>query len=271
MHHINVNYEYHNQKQFSFFPLGDFHIGNAACDLNKIESTVEQIAKTKDSFVILMGDLAEYIMPSDKRYNHDEIHPRFRQYYQTLPSEYLNYLINLLTPIKEKIITIHDGNHEETLQKYYYRNISAELAGALGTKYTPAQTFTKVQFQYPNNGGHVKSIVINTSHGHQSGRTTGSKVNFMENAVSWIDADIILRGHSHSLFANKTTRMGTNPRNSKIIKKEIIVGHTGSALDTYTSNTTTYAERADYRMNTEGFMTIFIDVDIKNIRLSYQI
>lgn len=271
MHHINVNYEYQGPTQFTFYPVGDFHIGNAACDLKKVENTIEGIAKTKNSFVILMGDLAENILPNDKRFNADEIHPRFKSFYKTLPTEYLSYLVNLLTPIKDKIITIHDGNHEETLQKYYFRNLSAELAGHLNTKYTPAQTFTKIQFEYPNKGGHMKSLVINTAHGHQAGRSTGSKVNFMENAVAWIDADIILRGHSHSLFANKTSRMGVNPRNSKLVRKEIIVGHTGSALETYTSNATTYAERADYRTNTDGFMKIFIDVDLDEIRLSYLI
>lgn len=271
MHHINVNFKYHGEERFTVYPIGDMHIGNIGCDIPLYKEAIKEVENDPNGIVILMGDLAENILPNDKRFTLSEIHPLFINQTQTLPTAYLDFLVETLSPIKEKIIGIHRGNHEETLLKYYYRDICAELAGLLGTKYIPAQAFTKLSFEYTGGGGHKKSVIINSAHGHQSGRMTGGKVNFMENAAGWIDADLVLRGHSHSLFATKSLRMGVNPRNNKLIEKEVVVGHTGSFLSTYSSGATTYAEKSDYRPPAKGMMKIFIDVSLDKIKLSYQI
>jgi predicted phosphodiesterase len=239
--------------------------------MKKFEDAIEDIKNDDTAKVILMGDLAECIVPSDKkRFNFDEIHPIFQSSISTLPSAYLEYLTDILNPIKNKIIGIHQGNHESALLKYYFRDIIAELCGRLDVKYLPGMAFTKINFSYLT-GGHQQSVLINSAHGHKAGRKDGSKVNFMDDMRAWLDADVILRGHSHSLFCNKTVRMETNPKNTKIIMRDVLVGHAGSFLSTYTTNNTTYAEDQDYPPAPIGRLKIFVELDDTTHTLSYNI
>lgn len=271
MHHINLNVKYKNGDVFTIYPLGDFHIGHKSCRLDKLQANIEEIKKDDTAFVILLGDLAECIVPGDKkRFRYDQIHDAFVQNVGTLPTAYLDYLKELLEPIKSKIIASHNGNHEDSLLKYYYRDINAELCGYLGVPYVPGHLFTKINFSYET-GGHQKSIIINSAHGHKSGYKTGSKVNFMEDLPSWIDANLILRGHSHSLFCNKKIKIGPNSRNTKIVQKEILVAHCGSYLEAYKSGSKTYAEDSDMAPTTIGILKIFIEFGNDEYTLSYLI
>lgn len=198
MQHVNVALKYKSGDVFTIYPLGDLHVGNASCDMKKFEESINEIKNDDSAIVVMMGDLAECIVPADKkRFNFDEIHPMFQPKIATLPSAYLEYLTDILNPIKNKIIGIHKGNHEGALLKYYFRDIIAELCGNLGVKYLPGMAFTKINFSYLT-GGHQQSLIMNTSHGHKAGRKSGAKVNFMEDLPSWIDAQVILRGHCFS-------------------------------------------------------------------------
>jgi predicted phosphodiesterase len=271
LQHVNVALKYKGGDVFTIYPLGDLHVGNASCDMKKFEESINEIKNDDSAIVVMMGDLAECIVPADKkRFNFDEIHPMFQPKIATLPSAYLEYLTDILNPIKNKIIGIHKGNHEGALLKYYFRDIIAELCGNLGVKYLPGMAFTKINFSYLT-GGHQQSLIMNTSHGHKAGRKSGAKVNFMEDLPSWIDAQVILRGHSHSLFCNKTIRIGPNAQNTKLIKKEVLVGHTGSFLSTYVSDNTTYAEDQDYAPSPIGTLKIFVELNNGSYDLSYKI
>ena len=52
-------------------PLGDIHLGNENCDVDKLKSVVKEISKMKNVIVIGMGDYIDGINPSalwaDKR------------------------------------------------------------------------------------------------------------------------------------------------------------------------------------------------------------
>lgn len=271
MHHINVSKKYKSGDVFTLIPIGDLHIGNASCDIGKLEENIKEIAEDDTALVILLGDLAECIVPADKkRFDFDEIHPMFKRHVKTLPTAYLKYLVKLLTPIKDKILCSHNGNHEDSLLKYYFQDLNDQLCESLGINCSPGQAFTKINFSY-GSGGHQQSIMVNSAHGHKAGRRTGSKVNFMEDMPAWIEADIIVRGHSHSLFCNKTVRLVPNPRNTKTLKKEILVAHCGSYLSTYTSGNTTYAEDSDYPPSAVGILRIYVELTDKDYSLSYKI
>jgi hypothetical protein len=271
MQHINCSYEYQGEETFSLYAISDLHLGNASCDKKLFETTINEVEKDDNAIVLFLGDLAECITPSDKRFCYEEIDPEFQSKISVLPTAYKDWLLERLSPISEKIIGMHSGNHEQALQRYAFRDLTAELAGALDTKYITASCFTKLQFSYPNNGGHVQSVTINSAHGHQSGRKTGGKVNAMEDFPAWIDAEILLRAHSHSLFATKTIRIQPNPRNTKVVEKEIIVGHTGSFFSTYNTDNSTYAEQQDYPPSKKGCLRIFITISKDKKSLSYMI
>lgn len=53
--------------EFRIYPLGDIHLGAAACDEDKFKRLVERIASEPTSKWIGMGDYADFINRSDPK------------------------------------------------------------------------------------------------------------------------------------------------------------------------------------------------------------
>lgn len=90
------------------FPLSDLHIGSAECDIKLIKETIEFIKNTKDCYVILLGDILDTALKNSKT----DI------YSETLSlADSQKLAVELLTPIKDKIIAMTPGNHENRVWK----------------------------------------------------------------------------------------------------------------------------------------------------------
>lgn len=99
-------------EDFNLYTLSDVHIGSLFCVEHKFKEVIEEIRKDKKALVYLNGDLIQGFIKNHK--NHD-----YRDLVKGLetPIEQANHLIELLNPIKDKIIGIGMGNHELSCQK----------------------------------------------------------------------------------------------------------------------------------------------------------
>jgi len=240
---IDKQYDLSNNNKFSLIFMGDMHVGSPNCDYKLVEEHVEEIRQIPNAMVFLMGDLAEWIIMGDKRFYPSQIDKRFRSHMEQLPMTYSRYLKDLLLPIADKIEVVHDGNHEKKLVSSMYPgaelcgNLRAELERTLGPealtklRYAPGEAYTKITWKM--GVGDTRTLMINTAHGWQAGRKPGAKHNELSYMFSWIGADIIMRGHSHELFAVPgPIREVPNPQMTKLKEIQTITGHTGSYLKT---------------------------------------
>src|SRR5690348_6769341 len=53
----------------NLYPLGDVHLGAAACDIEDFRRTVKCIASDPNGYWVGMGDYGDLIMPSDPRWS----------------------------------------------------------------------------------------------------------------------------------------------------------------------------------------------------------
>lgn len=283
MHLFKVEKEWsYTSRESDIIFLGDFHVGATNCDYKLLQQHVADIEEMENPIVILMGDNAEWIIPSDKRWRSSQIDRQFWDSMESLPMAYLDYLEELLIPIADKIEVIHDGNHERSIASVMYP--TAELCSRLRKhvekkhgkdfamnklRYAPGMAFTRVQWKKKSNSDY-RSIMINTQHGHQSGRKDGAKHNSLGDMFRWVDADIIMRGHSHSLFVTPgPVRIAPNPSMTKIVETQTYYGNTGSYLKTLNmSEQPSYAEQAEYPPLPRGNVQIHVKIQDSGLTMS---
>ena len=90
-------------KNIKLLALSDFHIGDSLCNLKLIKEVLEEVKNSDNTFVILNGDLVNNGVKNSVSNVYDE---------KLTPMEQIVKLCDLLEPIKDRILVIHQGNHE---------------------------------------------------------------------------------------------------------------------------------------------------------------
>lgn len=234
---------------YRLYAFGDIHAFNASCDLDAAYEVRNEIAANPTALVALMGDLTECITEKDPRWDSGGV-----DYSLVAPGDASHILdaevewaTDFLRPIHDKVVVIHDGNHEKQANRHNATSITERVVEASGIPrdlYVPGAALTRLVFT--DSSRHACSLVINSAHGTQTGRMDGGKLNRMKQALAYFRCDIMLRGHSHSLFTSPHDWLEANANHTKLIAKRGYVSHTGSFLRTYEQDQDSYAEDGDY-------------------------
>ena len=92
-----------NFKSIKLLALSDFHIGDSLCNLKLIKSVLEEVKNSDNTFIILNGDLVNNGIKNSVSDVYSE---------KLTPMEQIVVLCDLLENVKERILVIHQGNHE---------------------------------------------------------------------------------------------------------------------------------------------------------------
>lgn len=211
-------------------PLADLHIGDASCDMNFIKKEIEFIRTHKNAYCVLNGD----IMNNTTRNSVGDV------YHEALtPQEQIELAVKLFTPIKDKIIAITSGNHEDRTNResgqeimkcvalilgidQFYSNEGACLFLKFGCKkndITKAKGYTPLQYS------------LYMTHGCGGGRRAGSKATRLEDMAGLIDADIYIHSHTHLPLVMKQAFYRTDLTKGTITMVDKLFVNTGSTLD----------------------------------------
>jgi predicted phosphodiesterase len=234
-----VNREVKFAEQIEIVPIGDCHLGSPGSRVDKLKNMVDYIKNTPNCYTILMGDIFDCILGDDRRLDLTEFSRAFL--------DILDDATSIFEPIKDKIITALLGNHEHTLKKKGVGDPIFHLCNRLGVKYGGYSCFIKLKAAPKT---HRRSLIIYAHHGFFSGRQRGSKVNNLERLAQHYSADVYLAGHSHDLFATRSTRIDWGG------ERDVLFGNTGTFLETATEGTATYSERAGYPPQKLGCLKI---------------
>lgn len=234
--------------------LADVHIGSPKCHLQEFRKEVEQIAQDPDCYVILAGDLINNGTKNSVTGPYDEEMP---------PMEQLKLAINILEPIKDKIICICTGNHEERTFRESGQDLTWVIAKQFGLEdaYDSVGVVAVLRYGkfsssgYGGNGHDRKTCVsIYVSHGSGGGRTIGAKANALQRRGDIVNADIIVQGHTHTPMTYKEDYFFLDTNNAVLKRKERIFINTGAWLD-YEP----YAEKIGLRPSNCSIPTIYLN------------
>lgn len=172
------------------YVLSDLHIGDSNCDIDKIKRVVDFIKNDPDMYVICLGDILNTALKNSKSDIYSE---------QMNIADSQKLAVQILSPIKEKILAMVSGNHENRVWRETGLDLSLWLAEKLNCedKYRLGGLALTIDFgKTPKN--RPFRLKIFGQHGSRGGRKLGgplSAVEEMDGIIS--NADIYIMGHTH--------------------------------------------------------------------------
>jgi hypothetical protein len=259
-----------NVRSFSdihrIYALGDIHWGNFGCSLDTLHRDIATIKADPLAKVILMGDLADYISPADKRWDPSCVTPRAKISDMGDWGKYLaRGVVAELTPIKDKIIGGLSGNHEHTFECRQAQQLHAWTCAELGIPDWGYCCFLDLSFRYVGSKGGYKvkrSVHRNGNenygisrtyrffchHGAGAAQTPGGKTNRLVAFMNSNEADIFLIGHVHEKDVKRLDILSADNLCRVITSRKKLGVFTGTYLKTYQEGARPgYGERAGYR------------------------
>ncbi len=198
--------------------FADEHLGDEHCDIKRLLQRIEYVKNKPNAYCILNGD----IIDNATRTSIGDIYAQ-----EFNPMEQLQRALDIFEPIKEKILCITHGNHENRTYRKEGINLSYLLARQLGlsAKYTPtsAVLFIRVgedatRHRETNGSGNIRKICYTAYvlHGSGGGRKEGAKAIRLADMASIIDTDIYIHSHTHLPMIMKQGFHRIDPRNNTV-------------------------------------------------------
>jgi len=170
--------------------LSDLHYGNPYCSLKHFQRTLDFIKRNDGCYCFLNGDLLEAITKSSK----GDVYTQ-----ELTPQQQRDDVIDLLTPLKYKVLGMTNGNHEQRIYNETGVDLSKDIAAQLNCPYRPEGMLFKLSFGDYNNRTSGKPFVFWSyiTHGYGGARTKSSKAVKVERVSTWIHADWYAQSHDH--------------------------------------------------------------------------
>lgn len=178
--------------------FADEHIGDEHSDIKRVMERIEYVKNTPNAYCIMNGDIMDNATKTS-------IGDTYAQVFN--PMEQLAKAVELFEPIKDKILCITHGNHENRTYKKEGINLSRLIANQLGLadRYTPtsAVLFIRVgestRFTESKGSGKHRQIcyTVYVMHGSGGGRKEGAKAIRLADMACIIDTDIYIHSHTH--------------------------------------------------------------------------
>lgn len=230
-------------------PMADLHIGDASCDYKLIIERIEYIKNTPNAYCILDGDLMDTAVASS-------IGDTYGANIQ--PMEQLKQCVKIFEPIKDKILAVLPGNHENRVYKSDGLDLTAIMCGQLGIsdKYSETTALLFIRFGKNAKHGHHRPqfYTVYVTHGSGGGRREGGKVNRLADLAAIVDSDIYIHAHTHLPLIFKEGFFRVSGANSSVAMVDKLFVNTAAAL-----NYGGYGDKAGFKPASKVTPIIYLD------------
>lgn len=231
------------------YPMADLHIGDSMSDYKLIMERIEHVKNTPNAYCILDGDLMDTAVSSS-------IGDTYGANLQ--PMEQLRQCVKIFEPIKDKILAVLPGNHENRVYKSDGLDITEVMCSQLGIpdRYSPTTALLFVRFGKNPNRTPYRPLLysIYVTHGSGGGRREGGKVNRLADLASIVDADIYIHAHTHLPMIFKESFYRTCSSNSSVALVDKLFVNTSAAL-----NYGGYGDKAGFKPASKAVPVIYLD------------
>jgi len=186
-------------------PLADWHCGEKNVAYDVIQGYIDWIRNHDNAFTILNGDLMNAATKGSTPELYDDL---------VTPDDSYNKVREMLTPIRNRILMITRGNHEESIWRSVGHDYMAQLAYDLGNiDYKPDGGMVGIRLGV-GDPPHKGMCFIYCTHGWGGARTSGAKVNKVEALANVANVHIVILSHDHTQFVHRLNIL--DPPRSKI-------------------------------------------------------
>ena len=185
---LNLPIEENNLR---LYVLSDMHLGSSEADVPTLKRIIEHIKQDPNMRVILLGDILDTALKNSKT----DI------YSETMSiADAQKLAIELLTPIKDKIIGMTPGNHENRVWREVGIDLSLWIAEKLGLQdvYRNNGIALSLKFGKDSNKNPFTLNIFGQHGAYGGGRKLGAAMNALEDLDGIVaNADIFVRAHTH--------------------------------------------------------------------------
>lgn len=188
-----ITHRFGDNHDIVVYPIGDVHYGALEHMQDEWKAFCKKIERSKNTYIILNGDLVNNSIRSAKFAN------PFNELVR--PSDQKRHMVEFLKPIQDKILCIASGNHEGRTSKEVDQDITYDIATKLDIEhlYRPDIAYLKLSLGTRQRDGMPKAnYTFAVTHGAGGGGSTGAAINKNEAFAKVIDGlDAIVVAHSH--------------------------------------------------------------------------
>ena len=243
-------------KELEIHTFADEHIGDEHCDMPRLLERIEYVKNTPNAYCIMNGDILDNATKTS-------IGDCYTQEFN--PMAQLQRAIELFSPIKDKILCVTHGNHENRTYKKEGINLSYLIAKQLGIedKYSPTSALIFLRFGEMPQSHHGRKVcyTIYALHGSGGGRKEGAKAIRLADMASIIDCDVYIHSHTHLPMIMKQGFHRVDHRNSAVALVDKLFINTAANL-TYGG----YGEAGEFKPSSMETPVIYLDGTQKNFR-----
>jgi UDP-2,3-diacylglucosamine pyrophosphatase LpxH len=231
--------DYKGRPSIKIRPIFDVHYGNQWCDVDAFKRFISEA--DENTWFIGGGDLLDSIIISDiRRYKKSSDATQS----DAIINDSIDGMIEILRPIKDRVIGLGHGNHEENILKYCSTDITRFISTALGIRQLGYSCMTRLLLSY--DGGRTRTVVLYQHHGFGGGSRTpgGDLTKYSKHAANY-EADIYMYGHVHKRQTEPISRLSIHGRELISAPKHLVI--CGTFLKTLSDGIpATYAEVGGY-------------------------
>lgn len=230
-------------------PMADLHMGDAHCDVKGILDRIEYVKNTPNAYCILDGDLMDTATANSVGDTYGAA---------LSPMEQLKECVSLFEPIKDKILAVLAGNHENRVYRSDGIDITGVMCSQLGLqdRYSPTTALLFVRFGERDGKHHNRRqlYTIYCTHGSGGGRKEGGKANRLADLSGIVDADVYVHAHTHLPLVFKESFYRVSGSNSSVALVDKLFVNTAASL-----NYGGYGDAQGFKPSSKRSPVIYLD------------
>ncbi len=193
------------------YPVADVHLGAMEHAETEWQAFIKRVEQ-ENAYLILAGDLINNGVRSCKFVNPFEETIR--------PMEAKERMTKYLEPIKDRILCIVSGNHEQRTYKESDQDITYDICAKLGIEHLYRENIVYMKIacgKRVDKTSYRAAYSFVVTHGSGGGIYTGAAVNRNERFGNIIDGlDCLVTGHVHKGFVTKPAKIVIDMRNEAV-------------------------------------------------------
>lgn len=207
----------------TIIPIADVHIGDRLSNLKLLKEALQRIKNEPNTYTIINGDLCNMALKNSKSDVYSD---------NLSPMEQVLKATELLEEIKDKILIITTGNHEDRITKETNIDTTRLIAKQLGIedRYADAWWYLYITFGKDRQKRPI-TYGITGLHGYGGGRKSGGKINRLEDMSNVVIADLYLMSHTHKPISTKSCIYIPYYQSKTLTKQEMYYLMTNSFLE----------------------------------------
>jgi predicted phosphodiesterase len=212
------------------YPLGDIHIGDKSCDMERFNKYMEHAMQDDEipRLVIGMGDIMNVATRKSASSPHEQ---------NLTLDDQLDLAYEKFSPLGDRLLGIVIGNHEDRLIDEAGFSPTRHLCNRLNVPYLGYSAVVAIRVNAPGRAKGGKSYtkipqyVFYVHHCSGGGDTPGGKMNrVVKLAQVFPDADIYCGGHTHGEGTYKQSIYRWDEHSRTIVERDRIFLNTGAFL-----------------------------------------